>query len=83
MYFGVDRWKRPFPTRYNSPKLHRTLPVATWVLPPRSNSWISIIIWLCIALHKTPNIDCYGGRGGGRGSTQVATVPARVPRGRS
>ena len=30
-----------------------------WVLPPLSNSWIIIIIWLYIALNRTPNIDCY------------------------
>ena len=30
-----------------------------WVLPPPSNSWIIIIIWLYIALNRTPNIDCY------------------------
>ena len=33
-------------------------PIA-WVLPPLSNSWITIIIWLYIALNRTPNIDCY------------------------
>ena len=32
-----------------------------WVLPPLSNSWIIIIIWLYIALDRTPNIDCYWG----------------------
>ena len=32
-----------------------------WVLPPLSNSWIMIIIWLYIALNRTPNIDCYWG----------------------
>ena len=32
---------------------------------PLSNSWIMIIIWVYIALHSTPNIDCYWG-----GSTQ-------------
>ena len=30
-----------------------------WVLPALSNSWITIIIWLYIALNRTPNIDCY------------------------
>ena len=30
-----------------------------WVLPPLSNSWIITIIWLYIALTRTPNIDCY------------------------
>ena len=27
--------------------------------PPVSNSWITIILWLYIALNMTPNIDCY------------------------
>ena len=31
------------------------------VLPPLSNSWIIIVIWLYIALDRTPNIDCYWG----------------------
>ena len=26
---------------------------------PLSNSWIIIIVWLYIALNRTPNIDCY------------------------
>ena len=30
-----------------------------WVLPPLSNSWIIIIIWIYIALNRTPNVDCY------------------------
>ena len=30
-----------------------------WVLPPLSNSWIILIIWLYITLKRTPNIDCY------------------------
>ena len=30
-----------------------------WVLPPLSNSWIISIIWLYIALKRTPNIDRY------------------------
>ena len=30
-----------------------------WVLPPLSNSWIISIIWVFIALKRTPNIDCY------------------------
>ena len=37
-----------------------------WVLPPLSNSWIMNIIWLYIALNRTPSIDCYWG-----GSTQM------------
>ena len=27
--------------------------------PPFSNSWIMILIWLYIALYRTPNVDCY------------------------
>ena len=34
-----------------------------WVLPPLSNTWIIVIIWLYIALNRTPHIDCPG-RGG-------------------
>ena len=30
-----------------------------WVLPPLSNSWIIDIVWLYIALNRTPNMDCY------------------------
>ena len=30
-----------------------------WVLPPLSNSWVMIIVWVYIALSRTPNIDCY------------------------
>ena len=30
-----------------------------WVLPPLRNSWIILMIWLYIALNRTPNIDCY------------------------
>ena len=30
-----------------------------WILPPLSNSWIMKIIRLCIALNRTPDIDCY------------------------
>ena len=33
--------------------------------PPLSNSWIIVIIWLYIALNRTPNMDCYW-----EGSTQ-------------
>ena len=29
------------------------------VLPPLSISWIIFILYLCIALNRTPNIDCY------------------------
>ena len=34
-------------------------PCILWILPPLSNSWIITIIWLYIALNRTPNIDCY------------------------
>ena len=30
----------------------------SWVLPPLSNSWIIHILWLYIALNRTPTIDC-------------------------
>ena len=30
-----------------------------WILPRLSNSWIILIVWLYIALNRTPNIDCY------------------------
>ena len=29
------------------------------VLSPLSSSWLINIIWLYMALHRTPNIDCY------------------------
>ena len=32
-----------------------------WVLPPLSNSWMISIIWLYIALNRTPNIGCCWG----------------------
>ena len=38
-----------------------------WVLPPLSNSWIIIILWVYIALNRTPNIDCYWGGGSTQG----------------
>ena len=31
------------------------------MLPPLGNCWIIIVIWLYIALNRTPNIDCYWG----------------------
>ena len=31
---------------------------------PLRNSWIIIIVWLYIALNRTPNIDWYCGGGG-------------------
>ena len=37
----------------------KTLNPKPWVLPPHSNSWIMITIWLYIALKRTPTIDCY------------------------
>ena len=37
--------------------LRNTTP--NWILPPLSNSWVILIIWLYIALNRTPNIDCY------------------------
>ena len=34
--------------------------VQGWVLPPLSNSWMILsMIWLYIALNRTPSIDCY------------------------
>ena len=30
-----------------------------WVLPPLSDSWMMNIVWLDIAVNRTPNIDCY------------------------
>ena len=35
------------------------LKIKDWVLPPLSNSWIIRIVWLYIALNKTPHINCY------------------------
>ena len=32
-----------------------------WVLPPLSNSWIMNIMWVYIALSRTPTINCYWG----------------------
>ena len=29
------------------------------VLPPLSNSWIINILWLYIALNRTPKLNCY------------------------
>ena len=36
-----------------------TIGLITLVLPTLSNSWILNIIWLYIALNRTPNVDCY------------------------
>ena len=33
-------------------------------MPPRSSSWIISIIWLYLALNRTPTIGCYWGGGG-------------------
>ena len=30
-----------------------------WILPPLSNSWVIIKIWIYTALNRTTNIDCY------------------------
>ena len=35
------------------------LDYALGTAPSLSNSWIISIIWLFIALNRTPNIDCY------------------------
>ena len=35
------------------------LGIRGWILPPLSNSCIIIIMWLYIALNRTPYIDCY------------------------
>ena len=29
-----------------------------WILLPLSNSWIIFIVWLHIAIHRSPNINC-------------------------
>ena len=50
----------------------QTLNPKPWVLPPPSKSWIISIIWLYIALSRTPDIDCYPGGGG--------AVPNQNPR---
>ena len=44
--------------------IHDTHGGIGWVLPPPppSNSWI-VIIWLYIALNRTPSVDCYWGVG--------------------
>ena len=45
--------------------------VLPWVLPPLSNSWITVIIWLYLALSRTPShILLLGG-----GTTQVLPNP--------
>ena len=30
-----------------------------WVLPPLTNTWIIKILWLYVALYRTPHINCY------------------------
>ena len=47
-----------------------------WVLLPLSNSGIIIIIWLYIALNRTPNTDCYWVGGG---STQPINPKTLIP----
>ena len=42
-----------------------TLGLKVGYCPPLTNSWIITIMWLCIALTRTPDIDCFWG-----GSTQ-------------
>ena len=39
--------------------LHGVVEGMRWALAALSNSWIIIILWLYIALNRTPNIDCY------------------------
>ena len=39
--------------------LYGTSYIIDWVLPPLSNNWIIVLIWLYMALNRTPNIDCY------------------------
>ena len=36
-----------------------TLNPKPWVLPPLSNSWMIVILWLYIALNRTPTIACH------------------------
>ena len=54
---GADSSKCP--SSFSSQNMDPHLIPKPWVLPPLSNSWIINIIWLCIALNRTPNIDCY------------------------
>ena len=42
--------------------MQRMTPLITWKTrwnSPLTNSWIIIVIWLYLALNRTPNIDCY------------------------
>ena len=49
----------PEPQTFGLLGLGLRVSVLGWVLPPLSNSWIVVIIWLYIALNRTPKIDCY------------------------
>ena len=53
--FGERQSHTPFSQKLSDPKPR----LQSWVLPPLSNSWIINIIWLYIALDRTPNMDCY------------------------
>ena len=50
-----------------------------WVLPPLGNSWIVIILWLYIALNRTPNIDCYWTWGSTQGGLRVSLTNCFPP----
>ena len=39
--------------------LHFLTPLDLGYCPPLSNSRIIIVIWIYVALHRTPNVDCY------------------------
>ena len=61
-YLGVYRAQRVEAFSALSPtsnKMRNALSPKPWVLPPLRNSWRISIIWLYIALTRTPNIDCY------------------------
>ena len=47
---------------------------------PVSNSWIIFIIWIHIALNRTPNIDCYWGGGQYASYTVVSITKVLGPR---
>ena len=52
-------WRFRFSSSLHSSKSHLSGCSNDWILPPLSNSWIIITVWLYIALNRTPNIDCY------------------------
>ena len=52
------RCRIPMTYELGSPK-PLSLDPKSWVLLPPSNSWRITIIWLYIALNRTPNSDCY------------------------